>query len=327
MCSAATYPGVPLSSSFRCGSFQFINMCLLIWLLILTELEEMIFSENDHEGREPAWSYQMHTEQHSKTLLKEYTFWELNPRSAVLCPRGFFISTILYHFLRPGQEGKVAGTKGTKSQQESNLPDFSDDTNTVLRISDLVNYIAEPSNSSTGVQDGELDLDQAVFNLDHLMSELQPKAEHTGGRKESTDGVKTSHTEAEATHLYGLCSAFVHCLGRQACLFHLNSDLCEADPVPGFRKVLNMQIKCERDSNLKDIVAVISSSSGHRYHDNQELMLTLSARVNYVVFIPPKKKSSGDDSGSHGERKTYKLQEKDVFSVFCPSTAQAHEKG
>lgn len=337
----------------------------------------MIFSSTNDGDDPESWSYGMTLEENSEWLVKEYTFWEMNPRCAVVCPRGFFLSTIIYHFLKPGQEEKKKGKKTkTKNANADGDVDVMDGTSNVLKMSDLVSYMesigssktpevkdvgdpkkgalkwnASSQSSSQSPSDPEFDLEHALYNLDHLMAELDPTYQEEVQVKKKKKGESLADDSSNmadyvtaTNHRYGTCSTLIHCLGHQACLFHLSSDLCHNDPLPGFRKVLNMQIKCEKDSKLEEILQGVSPRDTRDPRD-AHLLEGLNANLDSVLFIPPNKEEISTQTGGGGGRdgdgpdeedgeysqqshtKTYETEESDVFGVVCPTSEQAKSSG
>ena len=158
---------------------------------------------------------------------------------------------------------------------------------------------------------------------------------------------------------YGPCAPLVYCLGHQACMFRFSNEFCLQDPIPGYQKVLNINIQCRHDSGyvyehelfnhtLPEMLATIPfrmtpKMTGIQYDDplirkyvtNGDAMSYVAGgedrvrewpeKVMFVTYLSQIEKGIRDYANT--ALLPLEILEQSVFTVECPSVADAYELG
>ncbi|ELT93932.1 hypothetical protein CAPTEDRAFT_218839 [Capitella teleta] len=92
-----------------------------------------------------------------------------------------------------------------------------------------------------------------IASRDHFLSPSKPRQDWEDVLKSARDNYERRQRNQSldiqvAESDFGPCPTLLMCLGYQACVFHLSTEFCRGDPVPLFRKQLDMNVVCEQDA-------------------------------------------------------------------------------
>lgn len=273
------------------GSRIAIQLQIFTTLILTSVLDNTVFTANDTN-----WFYNMTTA--ADHVHKEYTALETHPHTAILCPADFFISGLTYQFHLP------ENMKETGNSTEHLERNFGIGNNPVdLSLNDSLRIWSKTE-------------DQADGSRSHLlMEEIGPNSRShsfiVGMESEEIKfkvGNQTKH---------GPCPTLVYCIGFQACIFRFSIEFCRNDPLPGFRKVLQMRLTCSR--RIYFTAHASGTTSGILSHVNPEHTLYLK----YKSLIEVRGLSSMNMTALIHVKKSNRK----VFETYCPSPMEAKRKG
>ncbi|XP_064630012.1 uncharacterized protein LOC135488948 [Lineus longissimus] len=116
------------------------------------------------------------------------------------------------------------------------------------------------------------------------------------------------------------CDSIRHCLGYQSCLFKFGNELCQKDPLPQQRKVLQVNYTCATDDLYSQkFLPFLSQHSGSPKLRNQH-SLFMNART-----LPDEDILNGDYAKANIAFNV--INEEDVFMIECPPAAEARNLG
>ncbi|ELT93931.1 hypothetical protein CAPTEDRAFT_218838 [Capitella teleta] len=111
---------------------------------------------------------------------------------------------------------------------------------------------------------------------------------------------------------FGPCPTLLMCLGYQACVFHLSTEFCRGDPVPLFRKQLDMNVVCEQDAAFP---------TRHAPHGAEKLYEeVVYLKYDSKLEIPLRQYEST-------QIHPVVNKESEIFDVKCPDVSRAFASG
>ena len=217
------------------------------------------------------WYYHMDVTKNEVTHFEHFS--ELNPRSALLCPRNFHIAKIVYNFhdRLTEEEAKlrkdlhIAAPKYafTNSTLETGHLLETIETDFILgHDAKLLNRTNHNQNAHVrGVNKLGGLADISSKHLPAMGVPLRPvDTPNLQNEQILAGGKQEVPLQWPATgHKHGPCPTLVYCLGHQSCSFHLSNKFCQNDPVPGWRKTLDVWLTCEHDKTFPEKIKMAAA--------------------------------------------------------------------
>ena len=175
--------------------------------LVTIVIEHRVLSTNESK----TWQYNMDID--ASHVFTQYTIQETQPRAALMCPKGFFISELTYRFGDPTKKLLKDSKALPAGNEESSQGPMWGNGNSLTLLGALRQWKQIHESGKSGDEMLRYSLDEPVGNKGSLK-----------------------------------CSPLIGCVGYQACLFHFATEFCLNDPYPGYRKNITLRIMCEKDA-------------------------------------------------------------------------------
>ena len=162
-----------------------------------------------------------------------------------------------------------------------------------------------------------------IFDLHKKLHNESRDATSESSSTNADDG-NDSDSDNGPGRRYGSCPTLLHCLGRQACVFHLSNEFCRGDPVPLFRKTLDLNLKCERDHTFEGHV-VASKRNNPLLQGSEEALSGMKHEVVFLKYQSKLERPLREYNSTQIE--VIRSNEERVFDVSCPPVTEAATHG
>ena len=262
------------------------QMTLLLTLLLVTLLDQVPLTT-----QEDTWRY--HMSHWEDTIHKEYVTHEMEPHTSFMCPAGYFISTLSYHFAMP--EG-LSEPKEARKNLESTYGIGNNSVDLDMKLAfELWRERIMSSSNNEQLKEKELEEQYVIIEPDNDMFKY--------------------YTDVHSKH--GPCPPLIYCVGFQACLFRFSIEVCRHDPIPKYRKFLKVRLTCAREG-LWNEYASASGIDGAAVSWHKQTM--------YLKYNSSLEK--GDLNQFHTTKITrIRHDKREVFQTFCPDIETAKTLG
>ncbi|CAH1785101.1 unnamed protein product, partial [Owenia fusiformis] len=151
---------------------------------------------------------------------------------------------------------------------------------------------------------------------------------HIFSMKTFEKNMKLGTNATDGLNKEGRCDTLEQCIGYQACLFRFSNEFCKNDPVPNYRKTLQLSITCEQDQPEGFETWNRNVQIRNDYEQVPDVIDHMVQKRYNVMYLQYKTKL---EEGLRNYEDTYiksvETKEEEVFDVKCTDIAQSRFMG